>query len=145
MFTVYRGGRYPDGDLAVQDDDGYVRITGRHKDMIIRGGENVYPREIEEVLHRHPAVEDVQVVGIPDERFGEAVCAWIKLRTGHEATEEEIRTFLRASLAHFKVPKYIDFVTSFPMTVTGKVQKFRIREVAAQEHGLERVQPGVSV
>ncbi len=126
------------GDLATLDEDGYVRITGRHKDMIIRGGENVYPREIEEVLHRHPAVEDVQVVGLPDDRLGEEVCAWIKVRAGAELTEDDVRDFLRPALAHFKIPRYIDFVDAFPLTVTGKVQKYRIREVATEQHGLDR-------
>jgi len=126
------------GDLAVEDADGYFRITGRDKDMIIRGGENIYPREIEEVLYRHPAVEEAQVVGIPDRRLGEQVCAWIKVRERATADEDEIRAFLRQALAHFKVPKHIDFVESFPLTVTGKVQKYKIREIAARKHGQER-------
>jgi fatty-acyl-CoA synthase len=126
------------GDLAVLDEDGYVRITGRHKDMIIRGGENIYPREIEEVLHRHPAVEDVQVVGLPDDRLGEEVCAWIKIRADAEVTEDDIRDFLRPAVAHFKIPRYIDFVEAFPLTVTGKVQKYRIREIATHQYGLDR-------
>ncbi len=124
------------GDLAVREPSGYVRITGRIKDMIIRGGENVYPREIEEVLHAHPDVENVQVVGVPDALLGEEVCAWVKAREGAEITDAQVRAFLRDRLAHFKVPRYIMFVETFPLTVTGKVQKYRIRELAARELGL---------
>jgi len=125
------------GDLATMDHDECFRITGRAKDMIIRAGENVYPREIEEFLHRHPKVADVQVVGIPDARLGEAVAAWIRLK--EPAGEEEIREFCRGRIAHYKVPQFIRFVDAFPMTVTGKVQKYRIREVEIQERGLEEV------
>ncbi len=121
------------GDLAVKEPSGYVRITGRIKDMIIRGGENVYPREIEEILHAHPDVENVQVVGVPDAILGEEVCAWVKAREGSEVTEAQVRDFLRDRLAHFKVPRYVMFVDAFPLTVTGKVQKYRIRELAARE------------
>jgi fatty-acyl-CoA synthase len=117
--------------------DGYYRITGRLKDMIIRGGENIYPREIEEFLYTHPAVEEVQVVGVPDVKYGEQVLAWIKARTGHQINEDEIRDFCRQGLAYFKVPKYLKLVESFPMTVTGKIQKYKIRELAIQELGLE--------
>ncbi len=123
------------GDLATMDHDEFFRITGRAKDMIIRAGENVYPREIEEFLHLHPKVAEVQVVGIPDTRLGETVAAWIRLK--EPATEEEIREFFRGRLAHFKVPQYIRFVDAFPMTVTGKVQKFRIREFEIEARGLE--------
>ena len=126
------------GDLAVKQPNGYYRITGRLKDMIIRGGENIFPREIEEFLYRHPAVEEVQIVGVPDPKYGEEVLAWIKLRSGSSATEDEIRSFCRASLAHYKVPRYVKFVTSYPMTVTGKIQKFKIREQAIQELGLQQ-------
>ncbi len=121
------------GDLAVMDADGYCRITGRVKDMIIRGGENVYPREIEEFLYRHPAVMDVQVFGAPDARYGEEVCAWIRLRPGIAASEEEIRAFCRGRIAHYKVPRYVRFVDEYPMTVTGKIQKFVMRDAMAKE------------
>ena len=125
------------GDLAVRLPNGYYRITGRLKDLIIRGGENIYPREIEERLYEHPSVEDVQVVGVPDARFGEEVLVWIKLRSGQSATEDELRDFCRAALAHFKVPRYWKFVNEFPTTVTGKIRKFRIRELAIEELGLQ--------
>lgn len=125
------------GDLAVRGEDGYYRITGRIKDMVIRGGENVYPREIEEFLYEHPKVEEVQVVGVPDPRLGEELCAWIKLRRGAEATREEIRAFCEGRIAHYKVPRYVDFVDEFPRTVTGKIQKYRIREEAVRRLGLQ--------
>lgn len=125
------------GDLAMRTPDGYYRITGRLKDLIIRGGENIYPREIEERLYQHPAVQDVQVVGIPDKKYGEEVLAWIKLRPDSQATEQDIRDFCRAGLAHYKTPRHIKFVDSFPTTVTGKIQKFKIRELAIQELGLQ--------
>jgi fatty-acyl-CoA synthase len=116
------------GDLAVIDEQGYCNIVGRLKDMIIRGGENVSPREIEEFLYRHPAVLDVSVVGVPDHKYGEEICACIRLRDGASATEDEIRDYCRGQIAHYKVPRYVRFVDSFPMTVTGKVQKYLIRE-----------------
>ena len=116
------------GDLATMREDGYFRITGRLKEMIIRGGENIYPREIEEFLHQHPKVADVYVIGLPDERLGEKVLAWVRVLPGETATEEEIRNYCRGRIAHFKIPEYIRFVDEFPMTVTGKVQKFIIRE-----------------
>jgi fatty-acyl-CoA synthase len=122
------------GDLATMDQDEYFRITGRARDMIIRAGENVYPREIEEFLHTHPKVAEVQVVGLPDARLGETVAAWIRLR--EPAEEEEIREFCRGRVAYFKVPQYIRFVDQFPTTVTGKVQKYRIREIEIKERGL---------
>ncbi len=124
------------GDLATMDDEGYVRIVGRIKDMIIRGGENVYPREIEEFLYTHPDVADVQVIGVPDERFGEELMAWVVARPGASLTDEAIKEFCRGQIAHFKVPRYIKFVDEFPMTVTGKVQKFKMRETAIEELGL---------
>jgi fatty-acyl-CoA synthase len=124
------------GDLAVMDDEGYVNIVGRIKDMIIRGGENIYPREVEEFLHTHSAIADVQVIGVPDERYGEEVCAWIVLREGAELDEEQLRQFCRGRIARFKVPRYVRFVDEFPMTVTGKVQKFRMRELEIEERGL---------
>ena len=125
------------GDLATMDDDGYVRIVGRIKDMIIRGGENVYPREIEEFLYTHPDIADVQVIGVPDERYGEQLMAWVVPREGSTVTEEKVRDFCRGQIAHYKVPAYIKFVDGFPMTVTGKVQKFKMREQAIAELGLE--------
>ena len=127
------------GDLAVMDEEGYVNITGRLKDMIIRGGENVYPREIEEFLFRHPKVQDVQVFGVPDPKFGEVVCAWIRVRDGHAATAEEIIEHCRAQIAHYKVPRHVRFVTEFPMTVTGKAQKFVMRETMIVELGLHEI------
>jgi fatty-acyl-CoA synthase len=126
------------GDLATMDDEGYVNIVGRSKDMIIRGGENIYPREIEEFLYIHPKVQDVQVIGVPDERYGEEVMAWVVLRAGQEATEDELRAYCRERIAHFKVPRYWKFTDAFPMTVTGKIQKFKMRETAVEELGLQR-------
>ena len=124
------------GDLAVRLPGGYYKITGRLKDMVIRGGENIYPREIEEFLFTHPAVEQAAVVGLPDPKYGEELCAWIKLKAGATATEDQIRDFCRARLAHYKVPRYVRFVEQFPQTVTGKIQKFKIRESMKEELGL---------
>lgn len=124
------------GDLAVMDEDGYVNIAGRIKDMVIRGGENIYPREIEEFLYRHPAVQDVQVIGVPDRKYGEELCAWLILREGATITEDDIRTFCQGQIAHYKIPKYIRFVQNFPMTITGKVQKFRMRDLMKEEMNL---------
>jgi len=124
------------GDLAIMDEQGYVNIVGRLKDMVIRGGENVYPREIEEFLYRHPKVQDVQVIGVPDQKYGEEVCAWIKLRDGETATAEEIREFCKGQIAHYKIPRYIEFVPEFPMTITGKIQKFVMREQTISKLGL---------
>ena len=124
------------GDLAVMDAEGYVNIVGRIKDMVIRGGENIYPREIEEYLYRHPKVQDVQVVGLPDKKFGEELCAWIITKPGQKLTEGEIRSFCTGQIAHYKVPRYIQFVTEFPMTVTGKIQKYKIREAMKAQLGL---------
>ena len=131
-----RSGWMHTGDLATLDADGYCNIVGRIKDMVIRGGENIYPREIEEYLYRHPAIQDVQVFGVPDQRFGEELCAWIKLRAGQAATPDEIKAFCKDQIAHYKVPRYIKFVDEFPMTVTGKMQKFIMRETMTQELGL---------
>ncbi|MDB5742623.1 MAG: AMP-dependent synthetase and ligase, partial [Polaromonas sp.] len=125
------------GDLATMDSDGYVNIVGRIKDMVIRGGENIYPREIEEFLYRHPKVQDVQVVGLPDKRYGEELCAWIIARPGETLDEDEIRAFCKGQIAHYKVPRYIRFVPGFPMTVTGKIQKFKIRDEMKNQLGLE--------
>jgi fatty-acyl-CoA synthase len=124
------------GDLATIDEEGYCNIVGRLKDMVIRGGENIYPREVEEFLFRHPAIEDVQVVGIPDSKYGEELCAWIKLRAGATASAEDIVTFCRGQVAHYKIPRHIRFVDEFPMTVTGKIQKFVIRARMIEELGL---------
>lgn len=123
------------GDIAILDEDGYCQIVGRIKDMLIRGGENIFPREIEEFLYTHPKIEEVEVFGVPDEKYGEEVCAWIKLHGGESATPDEIRAFCRDRIAHFKIPRHIKFVTSFPMTVTGKVQKFVMRDAMAEEIG----------
>jgi fatty-acyl-CoA synthase len=127
------------GDLAVMADDGYCNIVGRIKDMVIRGGENVYPREIEEFLYGHPAVEDVQVIGVPDVKYGEELMAWVKLRPGGSATPDELRDFCRGKIAHFKIPRYVKLVDEFPMTVTGKVRKVEMRENSIAELGLESV------
>jgi fatty-acyl-CoA synthase len=123
------------GDLATMDEAGYVRIVGRSKDMIIRGGENVYPREIEEFLYTHPSVADVQVVGIPDERYGEEIVAFVRLEAGAQLDEDALREHCRTRIAHYKVPRHVRFVTEFPMTVTGKVQKFKLRRQAIAELG----------
>jgi fatty-acyl-CoA synthase len=120
------------GDLAVMDENGYCRITGRLKDMIIRGGENIYPREIEEFLYKHPKILDVQVVGVPDEKYGEEVMAWIILKEGETATAEEIREFCKGKISRHKIPRYIEFTTSYPMTASGKIQKFKLREQAKE-------------
>jgi fatty-acyl-CoA synthase len=126
------------GDLAIMDADGYLNIVGRIKDMIIRGGENVYPREVEEFLYAHPAIADVQVIGLPSEKYGEEIMAWVKLRSGAQATGEELEAFCRGKISSYKIPRYWKFVDGFPMTVTGKVQKFKMREQAVQELGLEK-------
>ena len=121
------------GDLATMNEQGYVCIVGRNKDMIIRGGENVYPRELEEFFFTHPAVADVQVIGIPDTRYGEEIVAWIKFHPGHSASEQELQAWCKERIAHFKTPRYFKFVDEFPMTVTGKIQKFRMREISIEE------------
>jgi len=125
------------GDLAVMDNAGYLNIVGRIKDMVIRGGENVYPREVEEFLYTHPAIEDVQVIGVPDEKYGEELCAWVKVRPGTELTAEDVRAFCAGKIAHYKIPRYVHLTQDFPMTVTGKVQKFKMREASIAELGLE--------
>jgi fatty-acyl-CoA synthase len=126
------------GDLATMDDDGYVNIVGRIKDMVLRGGENIFPREVEEFLYTVPGISDVQVIGVPDEKYGEELMAWVKLRPGASLTGEEIRAYCRGKVATYKIPKYYKFVDSFPMTVSGKIQKFKMRETAIQELGLQR-------
>ena len=120
-------------------EDGYVNIVGRSKDMVIRGGENVYPREVEEFLYTHPDVEDVQVIGLPDERYGEELMAWVKRRPGADVDDEALRGYCQGKIAHFKIPRYVRFVDEFPMTVTGKVQKFKMREQSIDELGLGEV------
>jgi fatty-acyl-CoA synthase len=129
------------GDLATMDDDGYLRIVGRSKDMIIRGGENVYPREIEEFLYTHDAISDAAVYGVPDPRYGEAVMVSVILREGASLTEDELRDYCSGKIAHYKVPKYVTFVDEFPMTVTGKIQKYKMRDAAVDELGLAEAQP----
>jgi len=126
------------GDLATMDEEGAINIVGRIKDMVIRGGENVYPREVEEFLYSHPAVSDVQVIGVPDEKYGEELMAWVKLRPGSAATDEVLRTFCQGKISSYKIPRYWKFVDGFPMTVTGKVQKYKMREQAIEELGLAK-------
>ena len=133
--AIDKAGWMHTGDLATMDDDGYFNIVGRIKDMVIRGGENIYPREIEEFLYRHPAVQEVQVFGVPDTRFGEELCAWIKLREGSSLTSDDVKAFCKDQIAHYKVPRHVRFVTEFPMTVTGKMQKFLMRERMIEELG----------
>jgi fatty-acyl-CoA synthase len=125
------------GDLATMDEEGYLNIVGRIKDMIIRGGENVYPREIEEFLYTHPDIVDVSVIGVPDERYGEEVMAWVRLREGASLTLEELREHCQGRIAHYKVPRYLHVCDELPMTVTGKVQKFKMRETSITLLGLE--------
>ena len=126
------------GDLATMDDEGYIQIVGRIKDMVIRGGENIYPKEIEEFLYTHPAIEEVQVTGIPDPKYGEELIAWVKLRPdAEEVTAEDLQEFCKGKIAHFKIPRNYKFVDAFPMTVTGKIQKFKMREISIEELGLE--------
>jgi fatty-acyl-CoA synthase len=135
--AIDRAGWMHTGDLATVDSGGYANIVGRIKDMVIRGGENIYPREVEEFLYQHPAVSDVQVVGVPDPRYGEELCAWVRRKEGHAVDGDELREWCRGKIAGFKIPRYWRFVDEFPMTVTGKVQKFRMREISIAEEGLE--------
>jgi len=127
------------GDLGILDDEDYCKITGRLKDMVIRGGENLYPREIEEFLYTHPDISDVQVIGVPDAKFGEELMAWIQLKDGRTLTADEVKLFCKGKIAHFKIPRYIKFVEGFPMTVTGKIQKYKMREESIKELGLDEV------
>jgi fatty-acyl-CoA synthase len=136
--TIDATGWLHSGDLGVMNKDGYLHITGRKKDMIIRGGENIYPREVEEVLHSHPAVAQAQVFGLPDARLGEEVALWVALKSGSSANAEDLVSFLKERVAHFKIPKHVRFVSEFPMTVTGKIQKFAMREAMVKELGLEQ-------
>jgi fatty-acyl-CoA synthase len=125
------------GDIAVMDDDGYVQITGRIKDMVIRGGENIYPREIEEFLYTHPDILDAQVIGVPDAKYGEELCAWIRMKEGAEPLDADaVRAFATGKLAHYKIPRYVTVVDEFPMTVTGKVRKVEMREKTVADLGL---------
>ncbi|MYL24519.1 AMP-binding protein [Vreelandella massiliensis] len=126
------------GDLATMDEEGYLQIVGRIKDMVIRGGENVYPKEIEEFLYTHPAVSEVQVTGVPDKKYGEELIAWVKLNGKQSVTDEDLREFCKGKITHFKIPRYFKFVDEFPMTVTGKIQKFKMREISIEELGLEK-------
>jgi fatty-acyl-CoA synthase len=135
--AVDRAGWMHTGDLATMDADGYVKIVGRIKDMIIRGGENIYPREVEEFLHTHPGVSEAQVIGVPSKKYGEEVMAWVKAKPGVTLTAEELRKHCTGRISTYKVPRYWKFVDEFPMTVTGKVQKFRMRELSVGELGLE--------
>ncbi|MBN2071113.1 MAG: AMP-binding protein [Candidatus Krumholzibacteriota bacterium] len=135
--TIDEAGWIHTGDLAVMRDDGACKITGRIKNMIIRGGENVYPREIEEYFFTNPKVQDAQVFGVPDKKYGEEICIWIKLNEGETSSEEEIKAFCKGKIAHYKIPRYIKFVDEFPMTVTGKIQKFKMRDMAIEEFGLQ--------
>jgi fatty-acyl-CoA synthase len=131
--AIDRAGWMHTGDLATIDNDGYCRIVGRMKDMVIRGGENVYPREIEEFLYTHPDVQDVQVIGVPDARYGEEICAWIVRHKDAALDEDGVRAFCRGRIAHYKIPRYVKFVDGFPSTVTGKVQKFAMRQAMVEE------------
>lgn len=133
---IEASGWFHSGDLATMDEDGYIKIIGRIKDLIIRGGENIYPTEVEQFLYKHPKVQDVQVIGVPDQRLGEEICAWIKLHAGDSATEEEIKEFCKGQIAHYKIPRYITFVDEFPLTVTGKVKKFVMREKTKEDLNL---------
>jgi len=125
------------GDLGTLDQEGYVKIVGRLKDMVIRGGENIYPREIEEFLHHHPKIADVYVVGVPDIKYGEELCAWVMIEKGQALTEDEVKEFCRGKIAHYKIPRYVMFVTEFPMSISGKIQKFKMRETSIKALGLE--------
>ena len=133
--AIDRAGWMHTGDLATMDDEGYVNIVGRIKDMIIRGGENVYPREIEEFLYTHPDIVDVQVIGVPDVRYGEEIMAWVAVREGAALDGEGVRAFCQGKIAHYKVPRYVHVVDQFPMTVTGKVQKYKMREASVELPG----------
>jgi fatty-acyl-CoA synthase len=135
--AIDRAGWMHTGDLATMDSDGYIKIVGRSKDMVIRGGENVYPREIEEFLYKHPDITDVQVVGVRDERYGEEIAAFVISRAGAELDVESVREFCKGRIAHHKVPRYVICIDEFPMTVTGKIQKFKLRDLAIERLGLQ--------
>jgi len=127
------------GDIAVMDEEGFINIVGRIKDMIIRGGENIYPREIEEFLYTHPKVSDVQVIGVPSTKYGEEVMAWVKAKEGEQLDAEELKSFCDGQITHFKIPKYFKFTDDFPMTVTGKIRKVEMRKISVEELGLASV------
>jgi acyl-CoA synthetase (AMP-forming)/AMP-acid ligase II len=135
--TIDADGWLHTGDLCAMDERGYCTVEGRLKDMIIRGGENIYPREIEEFLYGHPAVEEVQVIGVPDPKYGEELCAWIRLRPGTQLDADQVREYCKGKIAHYKVPRYIRFTSGFPMTITGKIQKFKMRQTSTTELGLQ--------
>ncbi|GAA5262739.1 AMP-binding protein [Methanocalculus sp. MC3] len=135
--TIDPNGWNHTGDLGVMDEEGYIRIVGRLKEMVIRGGENIYPREIEEFLHHHPKIADAYIIGVPDIKYGEELMAWVKVENGDTLTEEDIRAFCKGKIAHYKVPRYYKFVDSFPMTISGKIQKFKMRQQAVEELGLQ--------
>ncbi|NLD57794.1 MAG: AMP-binding protein, partial [Methanomicrobiales archaeon] len=125
------------GDLGTMDAEGYFKIVGRLKDMVIRGGENIYPREIEEFLHHHEKIADVYIVGVPDVKYGEELCAWVKLKEGQTMTEQEVIDFCKGKIARFKFPRYVMFVSEFPITISGKIQKFKMRDESIKSLGLE--------
>ncbi len=135
--TIDEAGWIHTGDIALMREDGAFKITGRIKDMIIRGGENIYPREIEEFLYTYPKIRDAQIIGVPDRKYGEEICVWIQLKENQTATEDEIKEFCEGKIAHYKIPRYVKFVTEFPMTVTGKIQKYKMREISIEEFGLQ--------
>lgn len=137
--TIDKANWLHSGDLGIMDEEGYVRIVGRIKDMVIRGGENIYPREVEEFLYTHPKISEVQVFGVPDPKMGEEVCAWVQLQDGENLTEEELKDFCKGQITHFKIPRYIRYVNEYPMTVTGKIQKFKMSEMMAGELAEEAV------
>jgi fatty-acyl-CoA synthase len=137
--VIHPDGWLHTGDLGVMREDGCIHITGRSRDVIIRGGENIYPREVEEFLYTHPKVGEVQVIGIPNERLGEIVVAWIRLRPGVDANEEEIKTFCQGQIAYYKIPEHVRFVTEFPATLSGKIQKYKMREFEIEARGLQAV------
>ena len=134
--SIDGGGWMHTGDLATMDENGYVTVVGRSKDMLIRGGENIYPKEIEGFLYQHEQIEDVQVIGVPDEKMGEEICAWVKLKPNEQLTDDELKAFCKEEIAHYKVPRYIKFVEEFPMTVTGKIQKYVMRDMMKKELNL---------
>jgi len=137
--VIHENGWLYTGDLGVMREDGCIHLTGRSKDVIIRGGENIYPREVEEFLYTHPKVGEAQVVGIPNARLGEIVAAWVRLKPGVEATEEEIKEFCKGQIAYYKIPEHVRFVTEFPATLSGKIQKYKIREFEIEARGLQSV------
>jgi fatty-acyl-CoA synthase len=138
-MAVDKEGWLHTGDLGTLDEEDYCKITGRLKDMVIRGGENIYPREVEEFLYEHPDISDVQVIGVPDLKYGEELMAWVKLKNGSALTAEQIKEFCKGKIAHYKIPRYIKFADDFPMTISGKIQKYKMREISIKELNLEDV------